>query len=322
MPSPVKRAAAKRPLECGENVIASLDTNKYHIFDVVITKAGEWLLHGRSRLPHEILQNVDVAFNALHGSYGEDGTVQRVLERHGVPYTGSNAYSSMVAMHKAIAKDHLRHENILLPRHFLVTKEMLAKADAVARSVTSLFGPRYIVKPSASGSSVGILRATGEAELHRALHTSLQSYESVLVEEYIEGREATCAVIESFRGAALYALPPVEIITASNAPFFNYEAKYSGTSTELCPSTFSFEIKKEIERIALHVHTTLQLSHYSRSDFIVSPNGVFFLEVNTLPGLTAHSLLPKSLAAAGIPFAQFIDHLLTQATQKIKVVMR
>ena len=139
---------------------------------------------------------------------------------------------------------------------------------------------------------------------------------SVLVEEYIKGREATCAVVENFRGETLHALMPVEIVHP-NSEFFDYQAKYSGESQEICPANFDQKQKEEIQRMTAIAHKALQLRHYSRSDFIVSPRGeVYILETNTLPGLTEESLLPKALAAGGTKFPDFLDHLVGLAMTK------
>ena len=132
-----------------------------------------------------------------------------------------------------------------------------------------------------------------------------------MIEEYVGGREATCGVIEHFRGKDFYALPPVEIIPSFTQDFFSYDAKYGGSSKEICPSSFSHEIKREIEEAAARIHEILGLSHYSRSDFIIHPKrGVYFLEVNTLPGLTKESLFPKSLSAIGSTMSEFVDHII------------
>ncbi|MFM2374084.1 MAG: hypothetical protein RLZZ234_79 [Candidatus Parcubacteria bacterium] len=310
-------------LRSGEHVLRSLDAAKYHPIDIVITKQGEWLLHGRTRDPHEALMGVDVVLSALHGAYGEDGTVQRILERSGVPYTGTDAYHSAIAFHKAITKDHLRHHGVKMARHMVVGHSALHHTMGMAASITELIkASAYIVKPVASGSSMGVRRAMNVHELAHALSESFKTYEQVLVEELIVGREATVGVIEGFRNAPLYALPVVEIVTDPGA-FFDYETKYHSTNpnVEKCPSDFSLTEKRELERLAKLAHTTLGLRHYSRSDFIVAKDGIYFLEVNTLPGLTEQSLVPKALNAVGASMSDFVDHLLTQTIHERRTAM-
>jgi len=137
------------------------------------------------------------------------------------------------------------------------------------------------------------------------------------VEEFIEGKEATVGVIENFRNKNIYTLPPIEIRVPKTNDFFDYEAKYNGQSQEICPGNFSSQEKEELERMASLIHTGLNLSHYSRSDFIIHPQkGIYALEVNTLPGLTNESLFPKSLNAVGSDISEFINHLLKLALSK------
>lgn len=303
-------------LRTGERMLAALDVRKHQPLDVVITKAGEWLLSGRVREPEDILAHTDVALLALHGQYGEDGGVQRLLERHGVPFTGSGSYASAIAMNKAIAKDQVRHHGVLVPKHMIVGNSARDNTIGMAHSIKALFGPKHVIKPLASGSSIGVQLAHNVEELSLALGQLLAVHDSVLVEEYIEGREATCGVIEGFRGEDIYALPVVEIIPPSDAGFFAAHVKYTGATQEICPARFSAEDKRTIEDLSKTVHRELGLLHYSRSDFIVSNQGIYFLEVNTLPGMTSESLFPKSLAAIGAKYEDFIAHLLTAAQER------
>lgn len=309
-------------LKTGECMLLALSHSEFHPLDVVITKEGEWLLHGRVRSPHEILHNVDVVLNGLHGKFGEDGTIQRILNRHGVPYTGSGAYASALAMNKAITKDRLRTTGILLPRHLVVFKTALENTTSAARRIASHFGPRFVVKPVSGGSSIGTRIANNELELAHALFKTLTDYEEVLVEEHIAGREATCGVIEHFRGEHLYALPVVEIVPPTSVGYFSAEVKYNGETAEICPARFTIEEKRTIEQMTKQIHETLGLSHYSRSDFIVAPDGIYFLEVNTLPGMTTESLFPKALSAVGVSYKEFIRHLLTVAKERKASVVR
>lgn len=295
-------------LKTGESVLRALDTNRYDPIDVVITKAGEWLLRGMVRDPRDIVRQTDVVFIALHGSYGEDGTVQRLLDSTGVRYTGSRAFQSAITMNKVLTKDRLVEHGIKMPRHMVISKDALSHLQGAVASIGALFGPRYIVKPIASGSSVGTFFAESPLMLERALRTALGVYDNVLVEEYIDGTEATCGVVERFRDREIYALPPIEIVRRGN--IFDYASKYDGKTEEICPGRFTQEEKRAIESLALLAHEQLGLSHYSRSDFIVAADGIYFLETNTLPGLTPASLIPKALEAVGCSYEHFIEHLI------------
>jgi D-alanine-D-alanine ligase len=154
------------------------------------------------------------------------------------------------------------------------------------------------------------------ALLESALRTAFEHYDTLIVEKRIPGREATCGVVERFRDQKLYSLPPIEIVPPQAADFFDYKVKYDDTTEEICPGRFSRDIKDEIERVSKVVHETIGLSQYSRSDFIVARDGIYFLEVNTLPGLTKSSLFPKAIGAVGGTYEAFIAHLITDALER------
>lgn len=300
-------------LKTGSGVLSALIGSDYRTSDVVITRGGEWLIDGRVRTPEQALSSVDVVFNALHGTYGEDGQLQRLLDKLGVRYTGSGAYASALAMNKALTKEHLRDAEILLPQHMRLSRDGSSDIHRTSHSIGELFGPKYVVKPLAGGSSYGTLIVTGTAELAQALEATFKLYEDVLVEKYIDGREATIGVVEGYRGENLYRLPAIEIVPPPDVSFFNTEVKYNGSTQELCPGRFTREEKAEIERIGATVHQLLGLRHYSRTDVIVASDGVYFLEVNTLPGLTPTSLIPVAIDAVGGSYKEFVHHLLDRA---------
>lgn len=298
----------------GQAVLSSLRKNNISTKDILISRQGEWIVEGFSKSPKEALLAVDVVFIALHGSYGEDGTVQRLLEHLGIPYTGSRPYPSAVAMNKILTKETLQDSGIKMPAHMRVTS---ANSDVrrISSGIEALFGPEYIVKPVYGGSSIGVYRATGGMELAAVLAKVLQEQEEVLVEEYVKGREATVGIVEGIRDQEHYRLPAIEIIPPKSEAFFSYKVKYDGSTEEICPGRFSASEKEQLETLAEKVHKRLNLKHYSRSDFIVNDNGIYFLEVNTLPGLTEQSLMPKALNAVGHSYDDFILHLINLAKQ-------
>ncbi|MCF7815960.1 MAG: D-alanine--D-alanine ligase [Candidatus Pacebacteria bacterium] len=303
----------KVSLWTGATVLENIDKSLFEPIDIVITKNGEWLCDGRLRLPEHVLHSVDVVFNALHGRFGEDGTVQRLLERFAVPYTGSKAFASSVAMNKVTTKNFLKDTDVKVAKHIHVTKDSVADIARVSERIVDLFGPQYVIKPVSSGSSVGTMMVKNPLLLPQALKDALEHFDEVMVEARIPGREATCGVIDRYRGEELYALPPIEIVIPERSEFFNEEVKYDGTTQEICPGRFDRSTKNEIERVSKLVHTTLNLSQYSRSDFIISDDGIYFLEVNTLPGLTKESLFPRAIQTVGGTYSEFITHLLTDA---------
>ncbi len=299
-------------LKTGASVLKNLPQDKYQPVDVFISKDGVWHVHGVAKKPEQVIKHLDVVFNAMHGQFGEDGTVQKFLDTHGVKYTGSGALASAIGMNKSLSKKHYKASGLRTPIH-TEHRKGVNMADA-ANKIFSEFSFPFIVKPVSAGSSVGVHLVMKRDEIVPALEDALQHSDSVLVEEYIRGKEATCGVIDNFRGSALYSLPPVEIRKPAQNAFFDYDAKYSGISQEICPCNFTEAEKEEIQRLAREAHKALGLRHYSRSDFIITPKGrVYLLETNTLPGLTAESLLPKSLAAVGCNLGHFLDHILTLA---------
>ncbi|MDP3725941.1 MAG: D-alanine--D-alanine ligase [bacterium] len=300
-------------LKTGAAVLKHLP-KQYRKVDVLIDKQGGWHVNGLPLPPERLSRKIDVAFNALHGYYGEDGKVQKMLEMFGIPYTGSDAMSSAVGMNKLLSKKSFKKHRIKILKH-----KIIRPTDDLYGAVTKVFRtlPQpSVAKPLSGGSSVGVTIARTFHELLEAVDRAFQYDSSVLVEEYVKGREATCGVIDRFRGEAHYALPPIEIIPPPTHDFFNYDAKYSGVTRELCPSNFSMREKKEIMALAIAAHRAIGARHYSRSDFIVSPRGIFILEINTLPGLTEESLLPKACSAVGCSFPDLLDHLITLALER------
>lgn len=299
-------------LKTGQAILTNLSPERYTVRDIYIDRAGVWHEKGRPVAPEKVMRSIDVAVLGLHGRYGEDGEVQRLLERHGVAFTGSNHLGSYLAMHKVLAKEKAKEIGLKTPRYQFIESADTAHQQ-IAEVVRTFLQP-VIVKPVASGSSVGITLAHGHDPIHQAAEALLSEGSGVLIEERIQGKEATVGVVEGLRGEAHYALPPIEIVPAD--AFFSFDAKYSGKSQEICPGRFSRVTKNQLMKYAKDIHKELGLRHYSRSDFIVSPRGIYYLETNTLPGLTEESLLPKSLAAVGVQFPDFLSHLIDLALKE------
>ena len=305
-------------LATGAAVIEHLPEERYHVKDVLISRDGTWHTRGIPTTPERALRDVDVAFVGLHGAYGEDGQVQRVLEAHHIPYTGSGVLASAMAMNKAQTREHVGAcEGVTMPPYTVLSAQDVGEDyTGAAQHVFAQFGPAYIVKPLRGGSSLGVVIAETVVSLADTLALAFEDTDAVIVERYIQGREATCGVLEHFRGEQVYGLPPIEIIPPEKSAFWDYDAKYDGSTTEICPGNFSEDEKRRMQDAARAVHRALGLRHYSRSDFIVAPSGIYFLEVNTLPGLTPHSLLPKAVDAVGVRFGDFLEHLIALARQR------
>lgn len=299
-------------LKSGASVLEHIDRERYDPRDLFIDKEGGWHLHGLAVPPEKALFGVDVVWNTIHGEYGEDGRLHSVLDSHGVPHTGPGALASRLAFDKQRTKNALAKSGIKMAHGRVV--EVPQEPPQLERLALELFRTMphpVIVKPVIGGSSVGVTIVESYGALIPALVFAAKISPQVLVEEMIKGREATVGVVEDYRGQKLHALMPVEIIPPPGR-FFDYENKYNGATTERVPGNFTEAEKRELERVAILAHEMLGARHYSRSDFIVSRRGIYFLELNSAQavGLTGESLLPKAVAAGGSSLKEFITHVL------------
>lgn len=302
-------------LATGARVLEHLPRDKYLPVDILIDREGSWHLRGRPMSADQLHSQVDVAWNALHGFYGEDGKLGATLAAHGIPYTGSEPVASAMSLHKHLAKEYLAQHGIRMPKHVYVGQEEGADYGRIAEGIFRKMPPSWIIKPVNGGSSVGILRANTVAELAEGL-SLLLPLGSLLVEEYIVGKEVAVGVVSSFRGEELYSFPPVEI-RKQPSDVWTYERKYGEPVEKIAPARLSRHEKAELQEVARQAHATLGLRHYSSSDFIVTPKkGIYYLETNSLPGLTEHSVLPHALDSVGAPFPHFLDHVIGLAMGK------
>lgn len=302
-------------LKTGAAILSNLSPERFTSRDIYIDRAGQWHDRGRAVDPARALRGIDVALVGLHGEYGEDGEVQKILERSGVPYTGSDSFGSFLAIHKVLAKERAKEAGLLTANYRFLDEG--GDVGIFVSDVVRSFHQPVVVKPVRWGSSVGVSVVGGHAHVLAAVDAlAAEGAGGILVEELIRGREATAGVVEGLRGEALYALPPIEIIPPPQAGFFSSQVKYDGSTREICPGNFSRVVSEDLMNAAKTMHKALLLRHYSRSDFIVSPRGVYYLETNTLPGMTEESLLPKSLKAIGVSFRDFLTHLVDLALRR------
>jgi len=298
----------------GANVLEHLKET-HNPVDIFISRKGAWHTNGIERSPEKIIKNVDVVFNSIHGVYGEDGRLQDLLSRHGVPYTGSAKIPSAMSMNKNMTKNAAVSLGIKTPTYLIVRKDDDLKNKAY-EAFANIPHP-LVVKPVSSGSSLGLYLVNNFSELFSVLESILEVYDSALVEEYISGKEITCTVIDNFRGQNYYSTPPIEVIYEKSSPVWTYGQRYAEETKLLYPTTLLERESKIVEEASRLIHQHLELSHFSRSDFIVSPKrGVYFLEVNTIPGMTKKSLLPKSLESIGISFKEFLHHIISLALNR------
>lgn len=260
------------------------------------------------RNPRQVWDNCDVVFLATHGSFGEDGIIQGYLESIGIPYTGSDVYSSAVTMNKVTSKFLYLQHGLSVPPYILYGPQY---PDNTFSDIAEKIGFPCFVKCPQSGSSKLMGRAANQDELKTYIDDFIGISPQLLIEQMVTGSEFTCGVLEDHTGA-LTALPPVEI--RPKATFFDYTAKYTaGASEEIVPAPQPKELLERIQRIAVKAHSLLKCSGISRTDMIYNDDTLYVLETNTLPGLTATSLIPKSYGATGGTFTQLIDVLIKQA---------
>ncbi|MDO5476911.1 MAG: D-alanine--D-alanine ligase [Eubacteriales bacterium] len=271
----------------------------------------------------ELCRAADIVFMALHGKNGEDGRVQATFDTMGIPYTGSGYLGSALAMDKIMTKMLVGPRGVRTPAfrrwefstsEFAVhkkgqrgpEKEIKAR-EAFVLSVCRQTDVPCVVKTPEGGSSLGVYIVREKEALEKAVRTCLAFGNVLMTEQYIEGRELTCAVLCG------RALPSVEIVPKTS--FYDYSNKYiPGATEEICPADLPAGVEKEMGEMALRVHETLGLNTYSRSDFILDQEGrLWFLEVNTLPGMTRTSLVPQEAAAVGISYEELCETVIEDA---------
>lgn len=283
-------------LNSGSQVLAALDPAKYDVLRY----------DPRTDLPRLVADapRIDAALVILHGPYGEDGTVQGLLDLLGIPYQGSGVLGSAVAMNKIASKLLYRQAGLPTPDYVVARRGQAADLDAaVARLKLPL-----VVKPAAGGSSVGITIVRSRADLAAAFEAAFAHDAEVLLEAYVDGIEITGGVIGN---DALEALPLIEIIPERGSRFFDYAAKYTeGGAQEICPARIDAETTARAQQLCVEAHRALFCRGYSRTDLMLRGRELFILETNTIPGMTATSLLPRAARTAGMPFGALLDRLI------------
>ncbi|MHB9037346.1 MAG: D-alanine--D-alanine ligase family protein [Armatimonadota bacterium] len=254
----------------------------------------------------------DVVFIALHGKYGEDGTVQGFLDLLGIPYTGSGVLASALAMDKSMAKKVLAIDGIPVPPSVDFTcKNGTWDENAVSAAVEKIGYP-VIVKPSRQGSSIGMTKVYCAEELNNAIKEAADYDGQIIVEKFLVGRELTAGVLGNDDP---FALPVVEIVPRDG--LYDYESKYApGGSEHIIPAEIGEQDAARARELGLMAHKSLGCRGASRTDIIATEDGMFVLEVNTIPGMTPTSLLPQAAAAAGISFGKLLDTLIEFALEE------
>ena len=292
-------------LASAESVREGLTEGGHEPLDIRVAREGRWTHEGEpvSLEPSGGLLGVDVAFPVLHGPFGEDGTVQGLLELLDVPYVGAGVMASAVAMDKAVFKE-------LMSAHGIPQVEHMAVREGAAVTLA----PPLFVKPARLGSSVGIGKAWSESELDTALAEAFKHDPLVLVERFSEGLEVECSVL-GHRDPI--ASQPGEIVL-TNSDWYDYEAKYEPGGMELVvPARVPDEVREEVRQLAVEVFKVIDCSGMARVDFFVEDGGrVLVNELNTIPGFTSTSVYAKLFDASGIPYVELLERLLAIALER------
>ncbi|WP_225999559.1 D-alanine--D-alanine ligase [Paenibacillus sp. BJ-4] len=278
-------------LQTGQEMINHLDRSRYEVIPIVIEQRADLIVQVQQA-------GIDIALLALHGQYGEDGTVQGALETLGIPYTGSGVLASSLCMNKQLSKTLLKATGVHTPAG-LCWQGM----DDYDPQVVERLGYPVIVKPNTGGSSIGIQLVQNEKELLPAVQEACSLDQAILIEPYYKGTEITCSILD---GEVL----PIISISSARSKWFDYKAKYEVGGAKEEVIELPPVIEQRVREAALASYRLLQCKVYARVDMILRQDRPYVLEVNTLPGMTANSLLPKSAAAAGITFSQLLDHII------------
>lgn len=335
-------------LSSGRGVTLALDRGRYAVRPVCVRRNGDWWLARQefgeaddpSKLkavfesfaqeepdqsievvpPQELAARMnalqpDCALNMIHGEFGEDGSLQALLELLGLPCTGSDALASTLTMDKSLTQALLARRGIPVPAYLAVEYSAKAEAGLLSEALDQ-FGLPCFIKPGNTGSSVGVHRVETPEQFPEALRDAAQYSKVVMIEQAISGVEVSCGVLERIGdGGSLerVAFPPTEIVPR-NAAFFNYEAKYvAGMTDEITPARLPEDAMHEVQRLAVETHTATGCEGFSRVDMIVQDGQPYVIEINTVPGMTPTSLLPAGAAAHGISMTQLMDHFIQHA---------
>ncbi len=288
-------------LSSGQQVFDALDKSKYEIthYDPKTDLA---------KLAADATQ-IDAALIILHGPYGEDGTIQGMLDMLGIPYQGSGVLASALAMDKVTTKKLYSAVGIPTPAYLVFEQADAASPD----TIVDRLGLPVVVKPALGGSSIGMSIVREKETLAAAIEKAFTQDRTVMVEAFIKGVELTGGVLGNDNPQAL---PLIEIRPSEKYDFFDYEAKYKpGATTEICPAPVNETITQKAQSYALAAHQTLGCMGYSRTDIMLADGDLYVLETNTIPGMTATSLFPQSAAAAGLPFGALLDRLIELAIE-------
>ena len=300
-------------MKSAEQVLKWLEAAGHSCY-LVEVKRDKWTVHlGKSRVPldknsfsfknkeEEVV--FDFAWNTIHGTPGEDGKLQGFFDIMGIPYSCSNLHSSALSFDKYTCKSFLKQHEILTPEASLVRKNMETDLEAVAAKV----GLPCFVKPNSGGSSFGIAKVVRFEDLQAALEEALKEDDEAIVERYIKGTEVTCGLMKGRDGFTMF--PITEIVSKNE--FFDYEAKYTeGKAEEITPARIDDDITKKCQDMAIDIYLLTNSTGIIRVDFIIKGNQVYFLELNSIPGMSEESIIPKQVLNMGLEMPMVLQQVI------------
>ena len=301
-------------LVTGKAVFDNLNREKYLPTLVEMGKDGNFfVIQKNKRIKFNFLGLVkakfDIVFIAMHGSPGEDGGMQGLLETLGVKYTGPQVLSSALAMNKVFAAQVYLANGLPHPDFVHFKKEGWKRnPDKIMNDIVSKVGFPMVVKPVDQGSAVGVSKIKSHEELRKTIDKTIKTFPWLMAQKFVKGQEATCGVLE--KDGQVMPLPPTHILP-NLGEFYDYKSKYStGGSTHICPADFGDIINQQIQNLAIMAHKALDCRGMSRTDiFVADDKKLYILETNTIPGMTPTSLFPEAAAKAGISFGKMLDFI-------------
>jgi len=307
-------------IESAKNIKKHFDTNIYNIYTIII-KDISWILELSKNEKNEINKNdfsaiinntkitFDFAFIMIHGTPGEDGRLQAYFDLLNIPYSSCDFFVSALTFNKFACKNYLGNYGILTANSVIIRKDFILSNQEIINST----GLPCFVKPNGSGSSYGISKVNEIKELNEAIDKAFSEGHEIIIEEFIEGKEITCGLFKTADNE--YIFPLTEIVTKNE--FFDYEAKYTGKSDEITPARISNLLTEKCKEISSQIYNILNCKGIVRIDYILNKDDFYFLEINTVPGMTQESLVPQQIEASEHSIKEIIDTIISKLSKNL-----
>jgi len=304
-------------LKSGEVIYENINRLKYQPYKIIVKKENWIYLNDKNEKSNVNLEDfsiisnntkikLEIAFIVIHGSPGENGLIQSYFELKNIPYTGCDPYTSALTFNKRDCLSVLEKYNIPTANSFHINKNENFKIESIIQKV----GLPCFVKANRSGSSFGVFKVYEENELKKSINKALDYDDEVLIESFLDGIEVSVGVMNYQNKVKVFGI--TEIITEND--FFDYDAKYNGNSKEITPANISEKQKQIVTNLSIKIYKKLGMKGFTRSEFIIINDIAYFLEINSIPGMTNESIFPKQAQTSGISITQLCDEIINQAT--------